>query len=331
VSLNIIKGRNRGQYRDLAETCGFNSETKYVGQIAAKKEISEAIVMIPFTRIKNHREGKDDANFDKTKARTIKEIIGENGKTSDVGTNGPYYFGVDRLAINTVLRQNGVSVDFDSKVSYRDLKNILSNIENDNSILKTMKAMSNYVLPPHLDWLYNRNISPFVMYVFEFKHELAGDELADIWQGVMPKSAMQASLDTVEIEHALNDLEFFHGKKLPDDIQWKVFKVKRRANYSYDSLVTGVEERFNFKSRETEELVYSYNWPYDYFSLVELVNVEASLNVKPIIPTATITTTTGQQAQTTRQQTLTVQEASRIAEKDDDNIGSLGNLKNTKV
>ena len=328
VSLNIIKGRNKGQYRDLAETCGFNPETKYVGQIAAKKEISEAIVMIPFTRTNNHKEGKDDTNNDKTKARTIKEIIGENGKTSDVGTNGPYYFGVDRLAINTVLRQNGVNVDFDSKVSYRDLKNILSNIESDNSILKTMKAMSNYVLPPHLDWLYNRNISPFVMYVFEFKHELAGDELADIWQGVMPKSAMQASLDTVEIEHALNDLEFFHGKKLPDDIQWKVFKVKRRANYSYDSLVTGVEERFNFKSRETEELVYSYNWPYDYFSLVELVNVEASLNVKPIIPT--VTTTTGQQAQTTRQQTLTVQEAARQTEATKEEP-SISTLKNTKV
>jgi hypothetical protein len=117
-------------------------------------------------------------------------------------------------------------------------------------------------------------------------------------------------------------------KKLPDDIQWKVFKVKRRANYSYDSLVTGVEERFNFKSRETEELVYSYNWPYDYFSLVELVNVEASLNVKPIIPT--VTTTTGQQAQTTRQQTLTVQEAARQTEATKEEP-SISTLKNTKV
>jgi hypothetical protein len=331
VSLNIIKGRNEGDYRDLAETCGFNAETKYVGQIAAKKEISEAIVMIPFTRIKNHKEGKSDTNFDSTKARTIKEIIGENGKTSDVGTNGPYYFAVDRLAINTVLRQNGVNIDFDSNVSYRDLKNILSNIQTDNSIIKTMKAMSNYVLPPHLDWLYNRNINPFAMYVFEFKHELAGDELADIWQGVMPKSAMQTSLDTVEIEHALNDLEFFHGKKLPDDIQWKVFKVKRRANYSYDSLVTGVEERFNFKSRETEELVYSYNWPYDYFSLVELVNVEAKLTVKPT--TVIVETTDGQQVELSkdsRQQTLTVQEARRQTETTKEE-SSISTLKNTKV
>jgi hypothetical protein len=142
-----------------------------------------------------------------------------------------------------------------------------------------MKGMTDYVIPPHLDWLYNKDIQPFAMYLLEFKHTLTGDELADIWQGVMPTSAMQMSTDAVDLEHDLTENEFFHGKKLPNDIQWKIFKVKKRANHSYDSLVNGQDERFAYKTGGEDDVPYSYNWPYDYFSLVELVNIKASLEV----------------------------------------------------
>jgi hypothetical protein len=269
---------------DLASACGFDTSAqskKYIGQIAQKKQISEAIVMIPFTKTRNHI-GIDEKKVDINKAITIPEIIGENGKTSNNVTNGPYYFNVDKNVINDVFKDNNISIDFrDTKITYQDIKNLLvaaPNISN-NSILNSMKLMTQYVVPPHLDWIFDRTIKPFAMYIFEFTHDLDGGELADIWQGVMPTSAMAATKDSVSIEHAFIEKEFFHGKKLPDDIQWKVFKVKKRANYLYDSLVNGKEERFEFKPGTSEELVYSYNWPYDYFSLVELVNIKASLEV----------------------------------------------------
>jgi len=279
ITLSIVKPDRSTGVADLSDACGFKVETKNVGQIAAKKQISEAIVMIPFTKIKNHKESINDS-VDISSAVTLKEILGENGKMDQSTTNGPYYFNVDKRVLNGLFREHGANTSFtDENLNYSDIKRLLSNMSDDNSIIKTMKAMTDYVIPPHLDWVRNRSIDPFVMYVFEFKHELLGDELADIWQGVMPRSAMQMYKDVVQLEHDLNEKNFFHGLKLPSDVQWKVFKVKKRANYLYDSLLEGREKRFTFKSGIDQELAYSYNWPYDYFSLVELVNIEASLEL----------------------------------------------------
>lgn len=276
VSLKIIPAIDSGNTRDLSEICGFTTSKKYIGQIAEKKQISEAVVMIPYTRTKNHRTSNNELPIT-TMAETIPSILGENGNAQDV-----YYFAVDNKWINNNLNKkpdpSGVQLDFqDPNMSYKALKNILAN-STDNSILKTMKSMTEYVLPPHLDWVYNRDIKPFVMYIFEFNHELTKEELADIWQGVMPQSAMWAKKDSISLEHNFSREEFFHGKMLPDDIQWKVFKIKKRANYSYNSLVDGQEDRLR-KIDDTDNLAFSYNWPYDYFSLVELVNIDVGLEV----------------------------------------------------
>ena len=61
-----------------------------------------------------------------------------------------------------------------------------------------------------------------------------------------------------------------------EDIQWMVFKVKRRAKKSFEkyrrSLVT--EDTTGFEDTVGP---YSYNWPYDYFSLVELVKIDETV------------------------------------------------------
>ncbi len=141
--------------------------------------------------------------------------------------------------------------------------------------------MTEYNLPPHLDWITNREIQPFVMYILEFKHTLDQQDLADIWQGIMPKIALTPQLENTFITHELNANEFFEGKKLPPDIKWKIFKIKKKAkNNYYDLTVNSADDekfKFSFKNDSSQPLQYSYNWPYDYFSLVELVNVEAKL------------------------------------------------------
>jgi len=91
---------------------------------------------------------------------------------------------------------------------------------------------------------------------------------------------------------------------LLEDLKWKVFKVKKRAKQSYygklldsylgeefdaskikeilsnqrvpQTLATGHPLTQELKRRRDT----SWNWPYDYFSLIELVNVDTKLNVE---------------------------------------------------
>ena len=163
--------------------------------------------------------------------------------------------------------------------------------------------MDRYVIPPELDFLTfhqplgskkkaaKAKINPFVMYMFEFKHTLTDQDLADIWQGLMPDISRNARLSNADgpdgrvddeddniFSHPLGPNEFFHGKRIPEDIRWMVFKVKRKANFDYYKVTADAsdDDRFDFKFDVGEGTQpYSYNWPYDYFSLVELVQLEA--------------------------------------------------------
>jgi hypothetical protein len=144
--------------------------------------------------------------------------------------------------------------------------------------------MIKYVIPPHLDWIRNKNIQPFVMYVAEFSTEFDKQDLSDIWQGVMPKQSYKAEIEQIDINHKFTVNEFFHSKRPQNDTKFKVFKVKQRANINYYKLTDDSkdDELFKFTFGNSQQATipeYSYNWPYDFFSLVELVNIDASLSV----------------------------------------------------
>jgi uncharacterized protein (UPF0262 family) len=288
-----IPKNNEGIFLELAETdtafinteyktgsliqlCGFKVEKKPIGSIAAKKKISEAVVMIPYTLTKNHSN-----IYNKQYAKTIDEILGENNifDPADRGA-GPYYFEVD---IDTISNQLTLPFNDEAKTS---VEQIITTIErsdkvNYTSIIDTIYKMTKYNIPPHLDWVTNRSINPFAMYIFEFDHELDQQDLADIWQGVMPKIAKNSQHQTLTIKHKLDQDNFFHSAQLPDDIRWKIFKVKKKANINYYKLTDDTKDdtkfKFNFANQKTLP-DYSYNWPYDYFSLVEMVNVEGGFS-----------------------------------------------------
>jgi hypothetical protein len=169
-----------------------------------------------------------------------------------------------------------------------------------SSIIQTIKGLLEYNVPPHLDWVVNRaiitrgagnlpvvsaGVPPFVMYFIEFKENLSQQDLVDIWQGVMPSIAITGQEDIITIEHPLNENELFEGKPIPNNIKWKVFKVKKKANNSYFSLTEDSRDDTRFKFEFAGGLKapeYSYNWPYDFFSLVELVNIEAGYKVEAV-------------------------------------------------
>ena len=261
----------------LAEICGFTLGTKDVGRIAAKKEISEAVVLIPYSDVGNINTNE---NFNRNQAENILGIPGENGTTESTKTSGPFYYKVEKSVIDRVLNLSD-RVTYDS-LSVDDILRRAKAADQNNSIIKTIIAMIKYNLPPHINWIRNKNIEPFVIYFAEFKTQLLAEDLSSIWQGLMPSQAKKVELDTQKISHNLTSDEFFHGKKLTNNMKFKIFKVKKRALINYQDLVNNSKDdtRFKFKFKNTDVTSeYSYNYPYDNFSLVEMGKVTLELGL----------------------------------------------------
>jgi hypothetical protein len=221
----------------LIDVCGFSPEQKRVGEVADEKLISEAIVAIPFIEKKRKRR----------------------------------FFPVLKSQIDYVL---GVATK--QQVGILQSKNKIPG----ESITNMVESMQKYVFPPHLDFLNNKNVKPFVAYIFEFTHRLDRDDLSDIWQNLTPKISTTAEKEEVVISHVMAKNEFFSGEELPPETQWMVFKIKQRANFNYFATTADStdDDRFGFKLQiggESKIPTYSYNWPYDFFSLVELAKLDA--------------------------------------------------------
>ena len=78
---------------------------------------------------------------------------------------------------------------------------------------------------------------------------------------------------------------------IPEDIRWMVFKVKKRAHFDYFKMTADASDdsKFDFHFNVGGvELPYSYNWPYDYCSLVELAQLEVKNQFVPRKPVVEI-------------------------------------------
>jgi hypothetical protein len=157
----------------------------------------------------------------------------------------------------------------------------------ETSISRMIKLMEKYYIPPELDFLTYPDKAPTVMYIFEFNHTFSQQDLADIWQGVLPEIGIKAQKssgeDNNEIIHDFGPYDFFEGRKLPNKVRWLVFKVKQKGEKNYYKITadTSDDNRFNFDfdvGKSTPD--YSYNWPYDFFSLVELANIEGGVIIE---------------------------------------------------
>jgi len=246
----------------------FSGEEKQekVGELKEEKIISEAIVAIPFVQKSYSARSKF--------ASTVSIMDDKN------------FFRINKSVFNKIKKHYIANRTNPEKTL----------LEDGQSIQIMMDRMSQYVMPPQLDFLNNTKINPFVAYIFEFKAKLDQQDLADIWQGLMPKISINAEVvnETIDVDdyglpsnqfsHKTGKNEFYGGKELPCDVRWMVFKVKKRANYEY----TSIRPDFNESTLTPNDQVvndgallqnpYSYNWPYDYFSLVELAQMEVDDN-----------------------------------------------------
>jgi hypothetical protein len=296
----------------LANLVGFPKKKIRLGSTAKSKVVSEAVVAVPFV-----------------------EQDGER-KFFNVGT-----------------------ADVAAALQYLE-GNIPTELPGD-SVIDMVSKMSKYVFPPKMDFVTNLDeVQPYAAYIFEFVHELNQQDLSDIWQNLPPGPVGGESTiekQTATISHQLLTKEILgavdesSGDILPCNLQWMVFKVKKKAQWNYSDKIFGEsatesavtklvgktskteavlktasgrdigkkrsdnpgkteflsrkgEQESKIKphvdtsgptrtlagtelgkSRELEIAAekttsipdYNYNWPYDYFSLVELVKIDASV------------------------------------------------------
>jgi len=189
------------------------------------------------------------------------------------------------------------------------------------SVAFQLRMMEKFVFPPRFDLPRYSKLPPLppvpLAFVFQFNGSLDKQDLANIWQNVMPASKGSGAqarysygiLDNERLENlkidtkyssifldSANNVPFVEGgldNFLDNHVRWLVFKVKQRANYSLESVKEQsltlnkaggklLDSSYSPKNTEFEDKLKetSYNWPYDYFSIVELIKVRAKTDFK---------------------------------------------------
>ena len=244
---------------DLSEILGFSNEASKVGQIASSKKISEAVVAIPFIKEAGERK----------------------------------FFKIDKKKVD-VFKKGMTTIN---ATAYRDLTNGKPSSQIGRSVLDQMEKMKKYIFPPSFDFINfdTETVAPIAMYIFEFSHTLTQTDLQDIWQNLPPTIGTEMEVAEVAITHPLIKKELLGqgGEggndtiEMSDKLKWMVFKVKQRAASNYfkktvlrnPEINTGVESGNVTQDEFGQTSTIQYNWPYDFFSLVEMVRIDAEVEM----------------------------------------------------
>jgi hypothetical protein len=267
----------------LAHALGMERDKKSIGRLATSRQVEEALIILPYymARAGTQRAEAPEERFFELSSGTVEKML---------------------------IKANKKSVKTE-----------------DDQIVRQVRLMKKYVFPPFLDFVTfpdEANVKSPLMYVFEFGLTLSQQDLADIWQGVLPTDGRTAryreaviDLNTTYEGHAApidviseniqtllatRDIEILDKnlKTLDDinfsDLDFYVFKVKKRAEYEYSRVTKNATDdkyQFDFKPKGNvatmpyfkeygeNRLAYSYNYPYDFFSLIELAKVDAQIEM----------------------------------------------------
>lgn len=157
------------------------------------------------------------------------------------------------------------------------------------SIPRLERMLDKYVFPPTFDFV-NNEVDAIAMYVFEFSHKFTKDDLSHMWQNLPPKLGTVAEPALATVSHkllknellnfsihdtmtALTDKTPVPKAEFPEKLQWMVFKVKQRAKSNYFEQIDS--------DKEVTVPFYTDNWPYDFFSMVELASIDAEVTFTP--------------------------------------------------
>ena len=226
---------------------GLNQKkiSKKLGQLKQKKTVGEAIVAIPFYLEEGNQK----------------------------------LFSIDKNKIQAILDQQAgtLPITEDSKIG--------------QSMFDLVAKMQKYVLPPRYDFVNNPeildsdNIGAFAMYIFEFEHTFDAEDLSYIWQNVQPNAGLKSVFGEPQVEssitHSLTKNELLDAEDFDKEIRWHVFKVKQRAAKNYFEKTTANKlGKSSINLAVQDSGAPSYNWPYDFFSLIELGNMSTQVSLK---------------------------------------------------
>jgi hypothetical protein len=233
---------------------GLNQKkiSKKLGQLKQKKTVGEAIVAIPFYLEEGNQK----------------------------------LFSIDKNKIRAILEQQAGTLS------------ITEDAEIGQSMFDLVAKMQKYVLPPRYDFVNNPEIlnsaiiGAFAMYIFEFEHTFDAEDLSYIWQNVQPNAGLKSVFGEPQVEssitHSLTKNELLDAEDFDKEIRWHVFKVKQRASKNYFEKTTANKlgkSSINLAVQDTSAP--SYNWPYDFFSLIELGNMSTQVALKNSSPAST--------------------------------------------
>ena len=240
---------NGGDVEDLSAAVGFGTQSEKLGSLNESKTVFEAVVAVPFVEVNE---------ISKTKNMII--------KPNQTNRN---FFELPIVEDYSQIIAEIVATEDSSRISE------LFPETSDKSIIQMSKNIKDkYVFPPQFDFFRNAKSKPVAMYIFEFEHTFDRDDLSYIWQNIAPKVGNQFEEAEATITHPLLTKDNLM-EDLKDKVKWMVFKVKQRAETRYLSNVVG--------SKPTRTPLYSYNWPYDYFSLIEFAKIDSTVSYGELI------------------------------------------------
>ena len=264
--LEIIPGAAVGDNADLSSLLGMHfrvggvkkaEKRMPIGQLPEERIIREAVVAIPFVQ-------------------------------NDLGDRS--FFKIPKREVYKAVQIEGFP---DYKKDFISLEEQQNPIQVRPTVQDMVAKMLRYVIPPRMNFLkYNTEeafIDPFAMYIFEFEHTLSKRDIAYLWQNLPPDIGLDTfhrnNEDTLRatatVSHNLGNEFDLLSDGLKKDVRWMVFKVKQRAETNYfkklekDRLPLGHPD----KTLKVEDDIFEYgfNWPYDYFSMVELIKLDAEV------------------------------------------------------
>ena len=265
-----------------------NRESK-IGSLATERMLSEAIVAIPF---------KYFNNTNRTMLYKMNKSAVDAAKNCEATTTNTTVKEPIFKESTAIAATQGLVKDYRKQIPLEAPAGV------DQGIYNLLRLMRKYVMPPQFDFLHFEDVEPFVAYMWEFEVKLGTEDLQNIWQGIEPTMARKAIKATSDvITHVLptRALEADTGPEAsqkgvpphpyfeeifdPDKTRWAVFKVKKRARNNYANVVgrQSIDGKEYVRSDVAlpHDFAFSYNWPNDFFSLIELSKTTATTVFNP--------------------------------------------------
>ena len=193
-----------------------------------------------------HDSEKDNANI----TGSLLEVCGFSDTRRQVGTLKQQSKLEEALIVIPYIN----SAQSEPVVRYED--KFFFKVVNEKTEEKLKSSLRKFNLPPKFDFGRFEELEPFFFMTFEFDKPVQKNELSDIWQGVLPETLKYAEKDNKTFELTTEELQNNGIEGLPDNVQFMSFRVKKK----------NCEGGCNY-----------YNWPHDYYSLIENVNLSVDV------------------------------------------------------